>query len=176
MLLASSRERPRILVNILQGTKNPHNKELLAQNINSAGDWETFIEINSLFLNSPSFPHRKLTYTNTIQIQNISKLLTDYGSGTISAPCSRNSQQIKWLINTIYNWVIGKDSDAGKDWGQEEKGATEDDMVGWHHWFNEHEFEQAPRVGDGGSLVHCSPRGLNETDMTWRLNNKLDSH
>ena len=47
------------------------------------------------------------------------------------------------------NWLIGKDPDAGKDWGQEEKGETEDVMVGWHHWLSGHEFDQAPGVGDG---------------------------
>ena len=45
------------------------------------------------------------------------------------------------------NWLIGKDPDAGKDWGQEEKGAMEDDMVGWHHWLSGHEFEQTSSVG-----------------------------
>ena len=51
-----------------------------------------------------------------------------------------------------------KAPDAGKDWGQEEKGTTEDEMVGWHHRLNGHEFEQAPGVGDGqGSLACCSP-------------------
>ena len=63
-----------------------------------------------------------------------------------------------------------KDPDAGKDWRQEEKGTTEDKMVGWHHWLNEHEFEQAPGVGDGqGSLACCSPWGCKELDMTERL-------
>ena len=47
------------------------------------------------------------------------------------------------------NWLIGKDSDAGKDWRQEEKGTIEDEMVEWHHWLNGHEFEQALGVGDG---------------------------
>ena len=47
------------------------------------------------------------------------------------------------------NWLIGKDPDAGKDWRQEEKWTTEDKMVGWHHWLDTHEFEQAPGVGDG---------------------------
>ena len=47
------------------------------------------------------------------------------------------------------SWLIGKDPDAGKDWRWEEKGMTEDEMVGWHHWLNGHESEQAPRVGDG---------------------------
>ena len=59
--------------------------------------------------------------------------------------------------------LIGKDPDAGKDLGQEEKGATEDEMVGWHHQLDRHEFEQPP--GDGerqGSLACCSPRGLKE--------------
>ena len=48
----------------------------------------------------------------------------------------------------VKNWLLGKDPDAGKDWGQEEKGMTEDEMVGWHHLLNGHEFEQAPGVGD----------------------------
>ena len=68
------------------------------------------------------------------------------------------------------NWLIGKDPDAEKDWRQEEKGIT-DEMVGWHHWLDGHEFEQAPGVGDGqGSLVCCSPRGHKESDMTEWLN------
>ena len=67
---------------------------------------------------------------------------------------------------------IRKDPDAGKDWGQEEKGTTEDEMVGWHQWLSEHEFEQALGDGDGqGSLVCCSPRGCKELDMTEQLNN-----
>ena len=49
----------------------------------------------------------------------------------------------------VKNWLIGKDPDAKKDWSQEEKGMTEDEMVGWHHWLNGREFEQAPGVGDG---------------------------
>ena len=55
------------------------------------------------------------------------------------------------------NWLIGKDPDAGKDWGQEEKATTEDEMVEWHHRLDGHEFEQAPGVGEGqGILVCCS--------------------
>ena len=57
-------------------------------------------------------------------------------------------------------WLTGKDSDAGKDWRQEEKGTTEDEMVGWHHRLDGHEFEQAPGDGDEqGSLMCCSPWG-----------------
>ena len=64
-------------------------------------------------------------------------------------------------------WLIGKDPDAWKDWRQEEKGTTEDEMVGWHHWLNGHEFEQASGDGDGqGSLVCCSPWGSKE-QLNW---------
>ena len=66
---------------------------------------------------------------------------------------------------------IWKDLDAGKDWRQEEKGMTEDEMVGWHHWLNGHEYEQAQGVGDReGSLMCCSPWGLKELDTTEWLN------
>ena len=69
-----------------------------------------------------------------------------------------------WLLDAK-NWLIGKDPDAGKDWRQEEKGTTEDEMFGWHHWLDGHEFEQALGVGDGqGSLVGCSPWGHKELD------------
>ena len=71
----------------------------------------------------------------------------------------------------LKDWLIGKDSDAGKDWRQKEKGMTEDKMVGWHHWFDGHEFEQAPIVGDRqGGLVCCSPLGHKELDMTEQVN------
>ena len=67
----------------------------------------------------------------------------------------------------VNNWLIEKDPDTGKDQKQEEKGMTEDEMVGWHHRLHGHEFEQAPGVGDGqGSLVCCSPWGHKESDMT----------
>ena len=77
---------------------------------------------------------------------------------------------ILWPPDTK-NWLIWKDSHAGKDWGQEEKGMTEDEVVGWRHWLDGHEFEQAPGVGDGqGSLAWCSPWSGKESDMTERLN------
>ena len=65
------------------------------------------------------------------------------------------------------NWLIGKDPEAGKDWRQEKKRMTEDELVGWHHGLDGHEFEQAPGVGDEqGSLVCCSPWGRKESDTT----------
>ena len=70
------------------------------------------------------------------------------------------------------NWLIGKDPDAGKDWGQEEKRAAEDEMVGWHHWFNGHEFKQTPRDSEGEGRLACwSPWGRKESDTTEQLNN-----
>ena len=70
--------------------------------------------------------------------------------------------------------LIGKDPDAGKDWKQEEKGTTEDEMVRWHHWLDRHEFEQAPEVGDGqGSLACCSPWGHKESDRTEQLRDNI---
>ena len=67
---------------------------------------------------------------------------------------------VLWLPD-VKNWLTGKDPDAGKDWRQEEKGVTEDEMVGWHHWFDVHQFEQGVGVGDGqGGLMCYSPWGL----------------
>ena len=78
---------------------------------------------------------------------------------------------ILWLPDER-NWLIGKDPDAGKDWGQEEKGAVEDEMVRWHYWLNGHEFKQTPGGSGGqGSLGCCSPWGLKESDSTSQLNN-----
>ena len=69
------------------------------------------------------------------------------------------------------SWLNGKDPDAGRDWGQEEKGTSENEMAGWHHWLDGHEFELTPGVGDGqGGLVCCDSWGLKESDTTERLN------
>ena len=71
----------------------------------------------------------------------------------------------------VKNWLTGKNPDAGKDWRWEEKGTTEDKMVGWYQWLDGHEFEQAPGVGGGqGILVCCSPWGPEELDTTEQLN------
>ena len=69
------------------------------------------------------------------------------------------------------SWLIGKDSDAGRDWGQEEKGTTEDEMAGWYHWLDGRDSEWTPGVGDGqGGLVCCNSWGHKESDTTERLN------
>jgi len=65
------------------------------------------------------------------------------------------------------SWLIGEDSDAGRDWGQEEKGTTEDEMAGWHHWLDGCKCQSTPGVGDGqGGLVCCDSWGRKESDMT----------
>ena len=75
---------------------------------------------------------------------------------------------------TLYHtksWVIGKDSDAGRDWGQEEKGTTEDEVAGWHYWLDGHESDWTLGVGDGlGGLACCNSWGGKESDMTEQLN------
>ena len=83
-----------------------------------------------------------------------------------------------WSSNPLATWreepFTGKDPDAEKDWGQEEKGVGEDEMVGWHQRPNGHEFEQTTGDSEGQrSLACCSPWGCKETDMTERLNNKI---
>ena len=83
---------------------------------------------------------------------------------------------ILWPLD-VKNWLIRKDPDAGKDRRQEEKGMTEEEMVGWHHWLNRH-IEQAPGDGEGqGSLVCCSLWGHEESDITEQLDNSnVDIH
>ena len=71
----------------------------------------------------------------------------------------------------VKNWLIGKDSDAGRNWRQEQKGTTEDKMAGWHYWLNGQESEWTLGVGDGqGGLACCDLWGRKESDMTERLN------
>ena len=71
----------------------------------------------------------------------------------------------------VKSWLIGKDPDAGRDWGQEEKGTTEDEMVGWHHRLDGHELEWTPGVGDGQvGLECCNPWGRTHnwvTELNW---------
>ena len=77
---------------------------------------------------------------------------------------------VLWLPHAK-SWLIGKDPDAGRDWGQEEKGRTEDEMAGWHHRLDGHEFKWTSGVGDGqGGLACCDSWGRKESDIPERLN------
>ena len=73
------------------------------------------------------------------------------------------------------SWLMLKDPDAGKEWGQEEKGTTEDEMAGWHHWLNGHESGWTLEAGDGqGGLACCDTWGHKESDMTeWLIWSEL---
>ena len=93
----------------------------------------------------------------------------------ISPGCSLEGMMLKVKVVLwpphAKSWLIGKDSDAGRNWGQEEKGTTEDEMAGWHHRLDGHEFEWTPGVGDGqGGLASCNSWGCKESDMTERVN------
>ena len=109
---------------------------------------------------------RRLAETNTHSSVSILKAITpEYSLEGLMLKL-----QILWLPDGKIQ-LIRKDPDAGKDWRQEEKGTTEDEMVGWLHQRDGHEFEQAPAVGDGqGGLVCCSPWGHKEWDKTEWLN------
>ena len=83
---------------------------------------------------------------------------------------------VLWLPD-VKSWLIGKDPGAGKDWGQEEKGTTEDEMVTWNHWLNGHEFGQTPEDSEEqGSLAWCSSLGSKESDRTEWLNHNNFYH
>ena len=93
----------------------------------------------------------------------------------ISPGCSMEGLMLKLKLQYFGHLMGRVDSlektDAGRDWGQEEKGTTEDEMAGWHHQLDGHEFEWTPGVGDGqGGLVCCDSWGCKESDTTDRLN------
>ena len=94
----------------------------------------------------------------------------------INPGCSLEGMMLKLKSPVLWpphakSWLIEKDSDAGRDWGQKEKGTTEDEMAGWHHWLDGHEFGWTPGVSDGqGGLVCCNSWGCKESDTTQWLN------
>ena len=93
----------------------------------------------------------------------------------ISPGCSLEGLMLKLKLQYFGHLIRGVDSlektNAGRDWGQEEKGMAEDEMAGWHYWLDGHEFEWTPGVGDGqGSLACCDSRGHKESDTTEQLN------
>ena len=82
------------------------------------------------------------------------------------------AETLVFWSSDVNSWLTGKDPDAGKDWGQKEKRASEDEMAGWHHWCKGHELGQTPGDSEGhGGLECCSPWGRKESDTTGQLNN-----
>ena len=101
----------------------------------------------------------------------------------ISPACSLEGLMLKLQLHPILwppdtkSWLIWKAPVAGKDWGQEEKGTTENKMVGWHHWLSGHGFWWTPAVGDGqGGLACYGSWGRKESDTTERLNWLTDAY
>ena len=93
----------------------------------------------------------------------------------ISPGCSLEGLMLKLKLQYFVHLMqrvdsLEKDSEAGRDWGQEEKGTTEDEMAGWHHWFDGHEFGWTPGVGDGQGGLACNSWGHKESDTTEWLN------
>ena len=114
-------------------------------------------------------------------------MLLNCGAGEDSCTARRSNQSIlkeialgflwrEWCYPVLWpphakSWLIGKDFDAGRDWGQEEKGMTENEKAGWHHWLDERECEWTLGVGDGqGDLACCDSWGCKESDTTEQLN------
>ena len=87
------------------------------------------------------------------------------------------AETLKLWVPHANSWLIRKDPDAGRDWGQEEKKTTKDEMAGWHHRLNGHESEWTPGVGDGqGGLACCNSWGRKVSDMTEQLNWTINIH
>ena len=119
-----------------------------------------------------SHPHQEKTLEHPLDCQEI-QLLHPKGNHSwvfIGRTDAEVETPIFWPPDEK-NWLIGKDPDSGKGWEQEEKMTTEDETVGWHHWLDGHEFEQAPGVGDGqGSQACCSSCSRKDLDTTEQLN------
>ena len=119
-------------------------------------------------MGSQRFGHNRGTELNLIEVLTITTPL-DQSWVFFGRNDARAETPVLWPPHAK-SWLIGKDSDAGRDWGQEEKGMTEDEMAGWHHGLDRRESEWTLGVGDGqGGLACCSSWGCKELDMTERL-------
>ena len=114
------------------------------------------------------------SFKPTLSVSSFTLIKRLFNSSSLSAIRVVSSAYLRLLIFLmVISWLIRKDPHAGKDWRQEKKGMTEEEMVTWHHWSNGHEFGQAPGDGEGqGSLVCCSPWGHKDSDTTEELNSK----
>ena len=102
-------------------------------------------------------------------IRSNQSILKEISPGCFGRNDAKDETPVLWPPHAK-SWFIGKDTDAGRDWGQEEKGTTEDEMAGWHHWLDGRESEWTPGLGDGqGGLACCDSWGRKESDTTERL-------
>ena len=121
----------------------------------------------------------RVPWTARRSSQSILKEISDHPWVFIGRTDTEAETPIFWPPG-VKSWLIGKDPDAGRDWGQEEKGTTEDDMAGWHHQLDGHEFGWTPGVDDGqGGLVYCNSWGHRVrhdwvTELNWCLQNKVN--
>ena len=146
-----------------------HLKDMWKQERNSS--WMVFQHICMLW--KWSITERKLMWKGEGTIAGVMFLNPEYSlEGLMLKLKLQYFGHLMWRANSQKR----QDPDAGKDWSQEEKGMTEDEMVGWHHWLNGHEFQQALGDGEGqGSLAHCNPWGRKELNTTdWLHNNALE--
>ena len=146
-----------------------HLKDMWKQERNSS--WMVFHIVCMLW--KWSITERKLMWKGEGPIAGVMFLNPEYSlEGLMLKLKLQYFGHLMWRANSQKR----QDPDAGKDWSQEEKGMTEDEMVGWHHWLNEHEFQQALGDGEGqGILVRCSPWGRKELNTTeWLHNNALE--
>ena len=117
-----------------------------------------------------SFPHVWACFSSAVHIYTMPNVFLFIFFFFFFKNGTKAETPVLWPPHTK-SWLIGKDSDAGRDWGQEEKGTTKDEMAGWHHQLNGREFEWTPGVGDGqGGLACCNSWGRKESDTTERLN------
>ena len=130
-----------------------------------------YVTFSEIILRTFYYPPLDL-YIYLIQLPEISTLLLSFKSSAKNnkATMCKRVQGHHYLLYAK-SWLIGKDPDAGRDWGQEEKGMTEDEMVGWHHRLNGHGFGRIPGVDDGqGGLACWGSWCREESDTTERLN------
>ena len=134
------------------------------------GNFQTF----KLDLEKAKEPEVKLpTSTESLKKQESSRKTSI--SALLITPKPKAETPVFWPPHAK-SWLIGKDSDAGRDWGQERKRTTEDEMAGWHHWLDGRESEWTPGDGDGrGGLACCDSWGYKESDATeWLDWNELN--
>ena len=138
----------------------------------SAKNWAKYYKFWTLWTDFCSQPHCYLVYQMVNCMWSIPLINPKWNQSWIfiGRTDAEAETPILWPPE-VKNWLLRKDPDAGKDWRQEEKAMTEDEMVGWHHRLNGPEFEKALGIGDGqGGLACCSPWGRKELDTTERLN------